>query len=108
MQIDLKTKKPTLGNIIGGLSVHCIKPIAVRMVYEVASVVNIPIIGMGGVSSTNDVLEFLMAGARVVAVGTSLFTNPNLVREIKTGLLEYCQHHQINNISEIIGISHQK
>ncbi|AOX44022.1 dihydroorotate dehydrogenase 1B [Spiroplasma sp. NBRC 100390] len=108
MQIDLKTKKPTLGNIIGGLSGPCIKPIAVRMVYEVASVVNIPIIGMGGVSSTNDVLEFLMAGARVVAVGTSLFTNPNLVREIKSGLLEYCQQHQLNNISEIVGIAHQK
>ncbi|WP_425380696.1 dihydroorotate dehydrogenase [Spiroplasma endosymbiont of Stenodema calcarata] len=108
MQINLATKKPTLGNIIGGLSGPCIKPIAIRMVYEVASVVKIPIIGMGGVSSAADVLEFLMAGASVVAIGTSLFSNPKLVREIKTELLKYCVEHQLKNISDIIGIAHQK
>lgn len=108
MQINLKTKKPALGNIIGGLSGPCIKPIAIRMVYEVAKVVKIPIIGMGGVSSANDVLEFLMAGASIVAIGTSLFTNPNLVLEIKRDLLAYCEEQNLQHLSDIVGIAHQK
>ncbi len=108
MQINLKTKKPALGNIIGGLSGPCIKPIAIRMVYEVTSVVKIPIIGMGGVSSANDVLEFLMAGASIVAIGTSLFTNPNLVLEIERDLLAYCVEQNLQHLSDIVGIVHQK
>lgn len=108
MQINLKTKRPVLGNIIGGLSGPCIKPIAIRMVYEVASVVTIPVIGMGGVSSANDVLEFLMAGESIVAIGTSLFTNPNLVLEIKRDLVTYCAEQNLQHLSDIVGIAHQK
>ncbi|WP_368486132.1 dihydroorotate dehydrogenase [Spiroplasma sp. DGKH1] len=107
MKIDLQTKKPVLANKIGGLSGDCIKPIAVRMVYEVYSAVKIPIIGMGGISSADDALEFLMAGAAVIAVGTGLFNNPLLVLEIKAGLEKYCQENNLKNISEIVGAAHR-
>ncbi|AGM24833.1 dihydroorotate dehydrogenase [Spiroplasma chrysopicola] len=105
MQINYQTGKPTLGNIIGGLSGPCIKPIAVRMVYEVASVVKIPIIGIGGVSCYEDVLEFMMAGASVVGIGTSIFRSPEMITEIKRKLKEYCIANNLNSIEEIIGLA---
>ncbi|ATZ16128.1 dihydroorotate dehydrogenase (NAD+) catalytic subunit [Entomoplasma freundtii] len=107
LHIDIKTKKPVLGNGIGGLSGPAIKPIAVRMVYQVAQVVNIPIIGMGGITSTEDAIEFMMAGASIIGIGTGLFQKPNLIQEIKTGLQQYCQENNLNNIQEIVGAAHE-
>ncbi|MGL4534479.1 MAG: dihydroorotate dehydrogenase [Fusobacteriaceae bacterium] len=106
MAIDIKTKKPILGNIMGGLSGPAVKPVALRMVYQVAKAVKIPIIGMGGICSAEDALEFIMAGATMVSVGSGIFVNPILPLEIKEGLNEYCKNNKLNNISEIIGIAH--
>lgn len=107
MKIDFKTKKPLLGNTMGGLSGPAIKPIAIRMVYQVYKAVKIPIIGMGGINSWEDALEFIMAGASLVSVGTGIFSNPILPVEIKDGLENYCKKNNINNISELIGIAHR-
>lgn len=107
MTIDLKTKKPLLGNTMGGLSGPAVKPVAVRMVYQVYKAINIPIIGMGGISSTEDALEFIMAGAQLVSLGTGIFPNPMLPVEIKYGLEKYCEENGLENISELVGIAHR-
>lgn len=107
MQIDLKTRKPLLGNVMGGLSGPAVKPVAVRMVYQVYKAINIPIIGMGGISSTEDALEFIMAGAQLISLGTGIFPNPMLPVEIKYGLEKYCEEHGLENISELVGIAHR-
>ncbi len=103
MKIDINRKTFALANKTGGLSGPCIKPIAVRMVYDVAGAVNIPIIGMGGISNASDALEFIMAGASMVSVGTSNFINPNVTTEIIAGLEEYLQENKIQNIADIVG-----
>jgi dihydroorotate dehydrogenase (NAD+) catalytic subunit len=103
MVIDTEKRKPVLGNISGGLSGPAIRPVAVKMIYDVAKVVKIPIIGMGGVMSVNDALEFLMAGATMVAVGTANFINPEAPFEILKGIQEYMQKYHIKDIQEIIG-----
>lgn len=107
MQIDLKTRKPLLGNVMGGLSGPAVKPVAVRMVYQVYKAVNIPIIGMGGISSIEDALEFIMAGAQLISLGTGIFPNPMLPVEIRYGLEKYCEEHGLENISELVGIAHR-
>ncbi len=89
MKIDIKTKKPVLANVRGGLSGSCIKPIAIRMVYDVANSVDVPIIGMGGISTWEDAAEFMLAGATAVAVGTANFANPKVTEEIILGLNKY-------------------
>jgi len=96
MAIDVKTRKPMLANVIGGLSGPAIKPVALRMVYQVAQAVKIPVIGIGGISSLNDVLEFLIAGATAVQIGTANFVNPAVSGELVTGLEEYLSE---NNLS---------
>lgn len=103
MQIDVKRKVFALANQTGGMSGPCIKPIAVRMVYQVANAVKIPILGMGGIQNTEDALEFMMAGATMVAVGTANFFHPNATSEIIDGLEAYVKNEKINHISEIIG-----
>lgn len=103
MEINIHTWKPTLGNITGGLSGGAIKPVAVRMVYQVAQVVKIPIIGMGGIRTAEDAVEFFLAGASAVAVGTANFANPNVTNEIIDGLENYLQSKNLNSIKEIIG-----
>ena len=103
MEINIHTWKPTLGNITGGLSGGAIKPVAVRMVYQVAQVVKVPIIGMGGIRTAEDAVEFFLAGASAVAVGTANFANPNVTNEIIDGLENYLQSKNLNNIKEIIG-----
>lgn len=108
LHIDIETRKPVLGNGIGGLSGSAIKPIAIRMVYQVAQAVKIPIIGMGGITSVEDAIEFMMAGASVVGIGTGLWQKPNLIQELKTGLTEYCEKHQLQNIQEIVGVAHEQ
>ncbi|MDR1665198.1 MAG: dihydroorotate dehydrogenase [Clostridiales bacterium] len=90
MRIDVKTRRPLLGNIFGGLSGPAIKPVALRMVYQVCGAVKIPVIGMGGVSNATDALEFLMAGASAVAVGSANFTNPRAIDSIIKELAAFC------------------
>ena len=103
MEINIETWKPTLGNITGGLSGGAIKPVALRMVYQVAQAVKIPIIGMGGIRSASDAIEFFLAGASAVAVGTANFADPNITMKIADGLEEYLQRKEISNINDIVG-----
>ncbi len=103
MKIDIKRRKPELGNIFGGLSGPAIKPVAVRMVYQVASKVKIPIIGMGGIMSGSDAIEFLMAGASAVAVGTAAMVNPVLLLKIIDEIRDFMKDNKITKLSEIIG-----
>jgi dihydroorotate dehydrogenase (NAD+) catalytic subunit len=107
MAIDIRKKKPVLGNIFGGFSGPAVKPVALRIVYQVYKAVNIPILGMGGISSTEDVIEFMMAGASAVSLGTSMFTNPMLPVEVIEGLNKYCEEEKLDNISDIVGILHK-
>ncbi len=104
MKIDVARKTFALANKTGGMSGPCVKPVAVRMVYEVANAVNIPIIGMGGIQNTEDALEFLMAGATMVAVGTANFFNPYATSEIIDGLKRYVKREKLSGIQDIIGI----
>ncbi len=103
MQIDIHKRKFLLGNKTGGLSGPAIKPIAVRMVNQVACAVNLPIIGMGGIMNWEDAIEFLMAGASAVAVGTANFMNPNATIEIIEGIEKFMVDNHIEDIHEIIG-----
>ncbi|PTY41038.1 dihydroorotate dehydrogenase [Brachyspira hampsonii] len=106
MKIDTKTRKPLLGNIFGGLSGACIRPIAVRMVYQVYKAVKIPIVGMGGITNYNDALEFIMAGASLVSIGSGIFSNPVLPIEVINGIDNYLKENNIDNIKDIIGAAH--
>ncbi|MGL4947293.1 MAG: dihydroorotate dehydrogenase, partial [Cetobacterium sp.] len=108
MAIDIKRRKPVLGNTFGGFSGPAVKPVALRMVYQVYQNVNIPIVGMGGISSTEDAIEFMMAGATMVSLGTGLFSNPVLPVEIKEGLEKFCYENNLENIGEIVGAAHTK
>ncbi len=103
MAIDIQTGRPVLGNVIGGLSGPAIKPVALRCVYQVSQAVNVPIIGMGGIASWEDALEFIMAGANAVAIGASLLVYPDLPRTINNGLLEYAKSHKIQDLSSLVG-----
>ena len=103
MKIDIKTKRPLLGNIFGGLSGPAIKPVALRMVYQVAKAVKLPIIGMGGIACVDDVVEFIMAGATAVAVGTANFSNPLSTINIIEGLEGYVEDNALSSLDEIRG-----
>jgi dihydroorotate dehydrogenase (NAD+) catalytic subunit len=103
MAIDTKTWKPVLGNIVGGLSGPAVKPVALRMVWQTAQAVKIPVIGMGGISSASDAVEFILAGAKAVAVGTANFVNPQAISDIATGLRCYLEQQQLQSISQLVG-----
>lgn len=103
MKFDLKQRKPLLNNQTGGLSGAAIKPIAIRMIYEVSRHVSIPIIGMGGITNTEDVLEFLLAGASAVAVGTTNFTNPLACSEMIDKLPETLETYGFTSVRDVIG-----
>lgn len=103
MKIDVKRKTFAIANQTGGMSGPCVKPIAVRMVYQVANAVKIPVLGMGGIQNTEDALEFLMAGATMVAVGTANFFNPYATSEIIDGLEKYVEQEKLNSIMDIVG-----
>ena len=103
MEIDIHRFRPVLGNITGGLSGPCVKPVAVRMVWQVAQAVHIPIIGMGGIASAEDAVEFFLAGASAVAVGTANFTDPEITMKICDGLTDYLAENGFSSIKEIIG-----
>ncbi len=103
MRIDLKTKKPVIANKMGGFSGSAIFPVAVRMVYQVANAVNIPVVGMGGVSSAEDVIELMLAGATAVEVGAANLIDPYACRDIINDLPRVMDKYGINNLSDIIG-----
>ena len=104
MAIDIERRTFKIANKTGGLSGPCIKPIAVRMVYEARQAVDVPIIGMGGISSAEDAIEFFMAGANAIAVGTAIFSSPSILTEIADGINCWLDCHGINSLQEIIGI----
>ena len=104
MAIDVEKQRPFLSTITGGLSGPCVKPVAVRMVWQVAHAVHIPVIGLGGITSAADALEFLMAGAKAVEVGTANFIDPTVTVKIVEGLEDYCRRHKVEDINDIIGI----
>jgi dihydroorotate dehydrogenase (NAD+) catalytic subunit len=103
MAVDVEKRVPKLANVAGGLSGPAIKPVALHMVYQVAGTVKIPVIGMGGITNHTDALEFLVAGASAVQVGTANFVSPRATIDIIEGLENYCAEKQIESISEIIG-----
>ena len=104
MAVDVERRKPVLSTITGGLSGPAVKPVAVRMVWQVAKAVKIPVIGLGGIASANDALEFLMAGATAVQIGTANFLDPTVTIKVIDGLQDYLNRHNIKDINEIIGI----
>jgi dihydroorotate dehydrogenase (NAD+) catalytic subunit len=103
MAIDIHNRKPILGNIVGGLSGPAVKPVAVRMVWQVAKAVKVPVIGMGGIMTAEDAVEFMLAGASAVAVGTANFVNPYATVEIADGIREYLNQQGLMQVSEIVG-----
>ncbi|MBN1524289.1 MAG: dihydroorotate dehydrogenase [Spirochaetales bacterium] len=106
MAIDIKVKKPALGNIFGGLSGPAIKPLALYAVYTAYERVKIPIIGMGGIASWQDALEFILAGATLVGIGMYTFVNPLCMRHVISGLSNYCSEQNIEKLSDCIGKAH--
>lgn len=103
MKIDINKRKPVLANNMGGLSGPAIKPIAVRMVYQVAQAVNIPILGMGGIVNGEDAIEFMLAGAQAVSIGAGNFINPTTSIDTVAGIEEYMKKYNIQDINEIVG-----
>lgn len=104
MAIDVERRRPVLSTVTGGLSGPCIKPIALRMVWQVAKAVGIPVIGLGGIMDARDALEFIMAGATAIQVGTANFVNPAATMDIISGIEEYLERHGIADIADIRGI----
>ena len=103
MAIDIQTRKPSLANVTGGLTGPCIKPIAIKLVWEAAKAVKIPIIGMGGIQTAADAIEFLMAGATAVAVGTATFYEPRTAMQVIEGVGEFMRSRGIKDIRELVG-----
>ncbi|MFZ5649975.1 MAG: dihydroorotate dehydrogenase [Bacillota bacterium] len=106
MVIDIKKRRPVLGNIMGGLSGPAVRPVAVRAVWQVYRAVNIPIIGMGGITSGEDALQFIMAGARAVAVGTANFVNPGATMDVIGGIVDFMSENNIEDINYLVGAAH--
>src|SRR2546426_2485935 len=103
MAIDVETRRPELSNVVGGLSGPAIRPIAVRMVYECRQTVKIPILGMGGIAEACDALEFMIAGANAVQVGTANFVDPFIWSKLTDGIRDYMQRHNVARISDLVG-----
>ena len=103
MVIDVETRRPKISNVVGGLSGPAIRPIAVRMVYECRQTVKIPIVGMGGIADARDALEFMIAGATAVQVGTANFVDPFIWPKLLDGIREYMRRHQIARIADLVG-----
>jgi len=104
MKIDIHKQTFAIANKTGGLSGPAIKPVALRMVYEVANATNLPIIGMGGIMNADDAIEFILAGAKGVSVGTANFTNPKVTEEVAAGIRAYMEQHNIDDINKLVGI----
>jgi len=106
MRINIHTKKPMLANTMGGLSGPAIKPVALRCVYQAYKAVKVPIIGMGGILNGDDAIEFMLAGASAVAVGTAHFTNPCAATDVLEGMVDYMEKYGVEDINELIGGAH--
>lgn len=104
MAIDVERQRPVLSTVTGGLSGPCVRPVAVRMVWQVAKAVNIPVIGLGGIMTARDALEFIMAGATAIQVGTANFVNPRATIDIIDGINDYCTRHGVKDIKDLIGV----
>ena len=103
MSIDAERRRPRLSTITGGLSGACVKPIALRMVWQVAKAVKIPVIGLGGISSATDAIEFMLAGASAIQIGTANFIDPAITVKVADGIEEYLNRHGFKSVSEIVG-----
>ena len=103
MAIDAETRKPVLSMVTGGLSGACVKPVALRMVWQVSKAVKIPVIGLGGISSANDAIEFLLAGASAIQIGTANFIDPAISTKVAKGIVEYCEKHGVEDVNELVG-----
>ncbi|HET6460485.1 MAG TPA: dihydroorotate dehydrogenase [Syntrophales bacterium] len=108
MSVDIEQRTPHLANVTGGLSGPAIKPIALRMVWQVAKTVKIPVIGVGGIANARDALEFLIVGARAVQVGTANFINPRVTIDIIDGIEEYLKRHNMADVNDLIGALHEE
>ena len=106
MAIDIRTRRPKLANVTGGLSGPAVKPVAVRMVYEVFKAVEVPIVGMGGIMNSDDAIEFIIAGASAIAAGTANFVNPRATMEILDGIIGYMEKEGIEDIGSLTGTVH--
>ena len=102
MAIDIETRRPRLANVTGGLTGPCIKPIALKLVWEAATAVKIPIIGMGGIQNAADAIEFMMAGATAVAVGTANFYEPQTALQVIAGIGDFMQRHGIQDAHDLV------
>jgi len=103
LAIDIETRRPRIANVTGGLSGPAIKPIAVRMVYEAAQQVGLPVVGMGGISRAEDAVEFMLAGATAVQVGTASYADPRAVENIANGLRRWCAGHEVGRVADLTG-----
>lgn len=103
MAIDAETRKPVLSMVTGGLSGACVKPVALRMVWQVSKAVKIPVIGLGGISSATDAIEFMLAGASAIQIGTANFIDPAISAKVAKGIVEYCERQGVEDVDELIG-----
>ena len=103
MAIDAETRKPVLSMVTGGLSGACVKPVALRMVWQVSKAVKIPVIGLGGISSATDAIEFLLAGASAIQIGTANFIDPTISAKVTKGIVEYCERQGVKDVNELVG-----
>ena len=103
MAIDAETRKPVLSMVTGGLSGACVKPVALRMVWQVSRAVKIPVIGLGGISSATDAIESLLAGASAIEIGTANFIDPAISAKVAKGIVEYCEKHGVADVNELVG-----
>jgi len=107
LKIDVNTKRPILSHGSGGLSGKAIHPIAIKKVYDLYKILNIPIIGCGGIDSWEDVIEFFLAGASAVQIGTALYREIEIIKEINKGIIQYLKEHQYKSINDIKGLAHK-
>ena len=105
MAVNVKTRKPVLSTVTGGLSGPCVKPVALRMVWQVAKVVKIPVVGLGGISCANDAIEFLLAGASAIQIGTANFIDPTVTIKVIDGINDYLDLNGFKSVKEIIGLT---
>lgn len=103
MAIDVKRRRPVLARVVGGFSGPAVKPVALRMVWQCSKAVSVPILGMGGVTTGTDAVEFMLAGATAVAVGTANFMNPQSTVDVIDGIIDYCEEQGVNDVNDLIG-----
>lgn len=103
MAIDVKRRRPVLARVVGGFSGPAVKPVALRMVWQCSKAVSVPILGMGGVTTGTDAVEFMLAGATAVAVGTANFMNPQATVDVIDGIIDYCEEQGVNDVNDLIG-----